>query len=75
WDNSGYGEIKDYMVQNGITPVGVDLHTPDFIGIGRAYGAETARVGSLEALPGLLSAAAERQGPTLLHLPEQVVLG
>ncbi|MEM9370189.1 MAG: 5-guanidino-2-oxopentanoate decarboxylase [Pseudomonadota bacterium] len=75
WDNSGYGEIKDYMVQNGITPVGVDLHTPDFIVLGRAYGAETARVGSLEALPDLLSAAAERQGPTLLHLPEQVVLG
>lgn len=75
WDNSGYGEIKDYMLKNGITPVGVDLHTPDFIGIGEAYGAATGRVKTLDELPVLLTEAARRRGPTLLHLPESVVLG
>lgn len=75
WDNSGYGEIKSYMVQNQITPVGVDLHTPDFIGLAKAYGAASASVGSLDDLPVLLGEAAARQGPTVLYLPEQVVLG
>lgn len=75
WDNKGYGEIKSYMIQNQITPVGVDLHTPDFIGLAKAYGAASASVGSLEDLPALLGEAAARRGPTVLHMPETVVLG
>jgi acetolactate synthase-1/2/3 large subunit len=35
YDNKGYGEIKSYMVSKNIPPLGVDLYTPDFIGIGR----------------------------------------
>ncbi|MBY8976724.1 5-guanidino-2-oxopentanoate decarboxylase [Rhodobacteraceae bacterium NNCM2] len=75
WDNKGYGEIKSYMVENQITPVGVDLHTPDFIGLGKAYGAETATMTDMAELPGLLTQAAARQGPTLIYLPEAVALG
>lgn len=75
WDNSGYGEIKDYMISNGITPVGVDLHTPDFIAIGGAYGAATGVIEKLDDLPAMLTEAAARKGPTLLHLPEEVILG
>ena len=74
WNNRGYGEIKSYMQRHGITPVGVDLHTPDFVAIARAYGAAGARLDSLEALPMLLGEAAARLGPTLIEFDEQVVL-
>jgi acetolactate synthase-1/2/3 large subunit len=75
WNNSGYGEIKSYMVERQITPVGVDLHTPDFVAIARAYGVEGMRMETLEALPGLLGEAAARPGPTLIEFDESVVLG
>ncbi|MEM7507144.1 MAG: 5-guanidino-2-oxopentanoate decarboxylase [Pseudomonadota bacterium] len=75
WDNKGYGEIKSYMIENQITPVGVDLHTPDFGLIAQAYGAATARVEALQALPDLLREAVGRQGPTVLVMDEAVVLG
>ncbi|WP_122689099.1 5-guanidino-2-oxopentanoate decarboxylase [Pseudomonas viridiflava] len=45
WDNQGYGEIKRYMERRDITPLGVDIYTPDFVTIARGFGclAERAR--------------------------------
>ncbi|WP_263262342.1 5-guanidino-2-oxopentanoate decarboxylase [Pseudomonas sp. RIT-PI-S] len=45
WNNQGYGEIKRYMESRDITPLGVDIYTPDFIAIARGFGcqAEKAR--------------------------------
>jgi acetolactate synthase-1/2/3 large subunit len=74
WNNSGYGEIKSYMVERRITPVGVDLHTPDFVAIAKAYGVSGVRMETLEALPALLGEAAARPGPTLIEFDESVVL-
>jgi acetolactate synthase I/II/III large subunit len=65
-DNGGYGEIKSYMQSQNIPPLGVDLYTPDFIGIGRAYGWHAERLDRLEALEHLLQAAAARDIPTML---------
>ena len=75
WNNQGYGEIKDYMISRQISPVGVDLHTPDFVGLGRAYGCEAQALERLEDLPDLLRAAAQRKGPTLFEIDERIVLG
>jgi acetolactate synthase-1/2/3 large subunit len=75
WNNRGYGEIKSYMISRQIAPVGVDLHTPDFVGIARAYGMAAERMETLAALPGLLTRAAARRGPTLIEFDEAVVLG
>lgn len=47
WDNSCYGEIRNYMVDAGIPPEGVDLVSPDFALIAKAYGWEVARPTSL----------------------------
>ena len=74
WDNSGYGEIKTYMQTHQITPVGVDLHTPDFVQIAQAYGAAAERLERLSVLPGLLQKAAGRSGPTVIVFDESVVL-
>jgi acetolactate synthase-1/2/3 large subunit len=75
WNNSGYGEIKSYMIDRQITPVGVDLHTPDFVAIAKAYGMAGIRMETLETLPALLGEAAARPGPTLIEFDESVVLG
>ena len=75
WNNRGYGEIKNYMVNHQITPVGVDLHTPDFVAIAKAYGITGVRMETLDSLPALLGEAAARPGPTLIEFDQSVVLG
>ena len=72
WNNQGYEEIKKYMVNRAITPVGVDIHTPDFIGVARALGCVAEAVADVETLRGALAAAAERQGPTLIEVDQQL---
>ncbi|MEM6620749.1 MAG: 5-guanidino-2-oxopentanoate decarboxylase [Pseudomonadota bacterium] len=74
WNNQGYGEIKDYMIARQISPVGVDLHTPDFVAIARAYGCEAILMEDLADLPGLLTEAAARKGPSVIEIPEALVL-
>lgn len=75
WDNKGYGEIKSFMVDRQITPVGVDLHTPDFVGLARAYGCAAERLEDLSSLPDLLRTASQRHGPTVIAFDEAVILG
>ncbi|KIH84816.1 5-guanidino-2-oxopentanoate decarboxylase [Pseudomonas batumici] len=72
WNNQGYEEIKKYMVNRAITPVGVDIHTPDFIGVARALGCVAEAVAGVETLRSALAAAAERQGPTLIEIDQQL---
>jgi len=48
--------------------VGVDLHTPDFQAIARAYGWASERLDRDEALPDLLRSAAARTLPTLIEI-------
>ncbi len=47
WDNACYGEIRNYMTQAGIPPLSVDLVSPDFGLIARAYGWDVARPADL----------------------------
>ncbi len=39
WNNQGYEEIKKYMVNRAIEPVGVDIYTPDFIAVAKGLAA------------------------------------
>jgi acetolactate synthase-1/2/3 large subunit len=43
-NNQGYGEIKANMQSAGVAPVGVDLHTPDFVALAQSYGWQAQRV-------------------------------
>ena len=70
WNNRGYGEIKRYMQQRSIKPIGVDLHTPDFLALARAFGCEAARATSFPQLGDLLRTAAVASGPTLIEVME-----
>ncbi len=38
WNNNGYGEIEQYMIDNAIPPEGVKPSAPDFVKIAAAYG-------------------------------------
>jgi acetolactate synthase-1/2/3 large subunit len=66
-NNSGYGEIKHFMQGKGITPVGVDLFTPDFLALARAYSWHAELLPGVEALAATLRAAVARPGCSLIE--------
>ncbi|MGE7959924.1 5-guanidino-2-oxopentanoate decarboxylase [Pseudomonas sp. NPDC089530] len=70
WNNQGYEEIKKYMVNRAIEPVGVDIYTPDFIGVAKALGCAAEAVDSVAGLRQALRAASDRQGPTLIEIDQ-----
>lgn len=70
WNNQGYEEIKKYMVNRAIEPVGVDIYTPDFIGVAKALGCAAEAINGVEQLRSALRAAADRQGPTLIEIDQ-----
>ncbi len=67
YDNSGYGEIKTYMVNADVTPVGVDLFTPDLAGLASASGWEVFSCETAEALPSILKAARDTGKPAMIR--------
>ena len=71
WNNQGYEEIKKYMLNRDIEPVGVDIYTPDFIGVATALGCAAERIQGVDSLRVALRAAADRQGPTLIEIDQQ----
>ena len=72
WNNRGYGEIKSFMVSRQIEPIGVDIGTPDFIALAKAFGASAETLEHADDLPRLLTEAAGRKGPTLIEIDEDM---
>ena len=70
WNNQGYGEIKKYMLNRAIEPVGVDIYTPDFIGVAKALGCAAQAVGDEAQLRAALASAADHQGPSVIEIDE-----
>ena len=70
WNNQGYGEIKKYMLNRTIEPVGVDIYTPDFIGVAKALGCAAQAVGDEAQLRAALASAGDRQGPSVIEIDE-----
>lgn len=50
WNNEGYAEIKRFMRENAIPPLGVDIYTPDFSTIAKSYGWAYEKASSIRAL-------------------------
>ena len=75
WNNQGYGEIKNYMVNSGIPCMGVDIYTPDFVTIAKGFGCEAIKVTSKEQFIAVLKdAATMAKVPTLIEIPEDAAL-
>lgn len=71
WNNTGYGEIKRFMADADIPQIGVDIYTPDFVGLGKAFGCHAVRATSLADLESELAVAAKRDRPTLIEVMQQ----
>lgn len=67
WNNSGYGEIENYMLENAIAPIGVRPTPPDFPKLAAAYGLPSERVSDPERLPAAIADAVAGNGPCLVE--------
>jgi len=74
WDNGGYGEIHDFMLDADIAPEGVDLYTPDFAMIANAYGWQVRRVSRLHELSQAVLSGYEEQSHLLILGAEKLAL-
>lgn len=72
WNNRGYGEIRDYMIERQIPPLGVNLHTPDFTALAAGFGCAATRLHSLADLVPAMERAFEARGPTLIEIPAEI---
>ena len=68
WNNDALGQIRDDMIGASIPPLGVIGMNPDFVALGRAYGANAERVESAVALGSALTRALAARGPTLIEV-------
>ena len=68
WNNRGYGEIESYMVDQGITPVGVTPSAPDFTAVARAYGMAAEAIEGTGDLAGALARAKAAGGAGLIEV-------
>jgi acetolactate synthase-1/2/3 large subunit len=71
WNNDGYGEIRDAMIEAQIPEIGVNLKTPDFVGVARAFGCLGFKPGSLEELKDALLQSFDARVPTLIEVHEE----
>lgn len=71
WNNTGYGEIKRFMIDANIETIGVDIHTPNMVEIGKAFGCRATRVTNLDDLKIALIEANYQQIPTLIEVMQE----
>ena len=70
FDNSGYGEIRNEMLDRGEVPVAVAAPPRDLLLVARGLGAHAVRVESPEGLAAEIASARRRPGPTVIVVPE-----
>ncbi|MGH2992300.1 MAG: thiamine pyrophosphate-dependent enzyme, partial [Solirubrobacterales bacterium] len=67
-NDGGYGEIRREMIATGQPLLGVDLTTPDFADLARAFGARGETIADPAQLPDLLSGAFATPTPTVIDV-------
>jgi acetolactate synthase-1/2/3 large subunit len=58
------------MEEGDIPQIGVDIYTPDFIGLGKAFGCHAVVADDLDQLKQALVSAADRQLPTVIEVKQ-----
>ena len=67
-NDNAYGMIKAAQQRRNGKVLDTDLRNPDFVALGRAFGAHAERLSHIDELPGAMTAAFKRSGPSLLEL-------
>ena len=70
WNNGSYGEIKAFMIERRIAPIGVDIFTPDLVALARAMGCAASAPATLEDFERELRASPARTVPTLIEIQD-----
>lgn len=70
WNNNSYGEIKNAMVGAEVSTVGVDLFTPDFLGLAKAFDFECARIAKNDDFEALIKTAVESEKPFFIQVDD-----
>jgi acetolactate synthase-1/2/3 large subunit len=70
FDNSGYGEIRNEMLDRGEKPVAVAAPPRDLVQIARGFGATAEHIDTPEQLTAAVRAARSHPGPTVLVVRE-----
>ena len=73
WNNRGYGEIKQYMVDRAIPRIGVDIYTPDFQLLAKGFGCNTVLAENYNQLRGSLEEAVAADRPTIIEIDESSI--
>ena len=68
WNNDGFGQIRDDMIEKGIPEIGVSPRNPDYIKLAESFGARATRPDSLDAFKAALGRAFDADGPTLIEM-------
>lgn len=70
WNNDALGQIAEGMNERGIPEIGVRLRNPDYIGLAKAFGCNSAQPGSLEDFKSTIQLAFAADRPTLIEVRE-----
>ena len=70
WNNDGYAEIRDAMVNADIPTIGVNLRTPDFVAMAKSFGCYGFAPKNLEELASEIRKANKRSVPTVIEIHE-----
>ena len=71
-NDSAYGAIKNIQLRNHDSRyLDTDLNNPDFLQLAAAYGVAGQRVREADELRAAVRAALDRDGPTLIEVPDQ----
>lgn len=73
WNNNGYGEIKTYMEDRGITPQAVDIYTPDFQVLAQGFGCRAMKANTIEEVLAAVLVAQNEDRPTVIEIDETYV--
>lgn len=68
WNNDGYQEIEQYMLDNAIVPEGVKPSAPDFGAVANAYGMQAECIDGLTDFPAALARARDAGTARLIEI-------
>ncbi|GAA6152300.1 5-guanidino-2-oxopentanoate decarboxylase [Pseudoteredinibacter isoporae] len=70
WNNQRYEMIAQNFNTAGMEPIACDIHTPDFLGIAKAYGCRAVRAENIQQLIQQLREHTEHALPTVIEVRE-----